>query len=379
MSDGTLRVEELTRAEDLAGLAAEWNGLLARSDSDQVFLTSEWLTTWWEYFRGGRELFVLLVRAGARLVGIAPWMIEEGGRAGVRYRRIEFLGTGLSDRADLILAEPKAGCVEAILRHLADRSGAWTLADLREWDPTSGNLALFAGSVGGDGLDALATADSLCPYIPITSDWESFYETRFGHQTRRSRNKRFRALQKRGRVEFEDVTDPEELPEVLRGMAEVEARLAAGGTRSVLGDERTRAFLLDVGRRFLAKGWLHVALLKLDGRIVAYHFAFRYGGAYYGYYKAYDPDLAAVSPGTILVTDVIRRCFEDGLREFDLLRGEESWKSEWTSSSRRNRRLVLNRADLKSRMLSYLYKRSRALAAEPPAAAPAGGEARPSP
>jgi len=50
---------------------AAWNKLLAESETRSIFLTWQWLATWWECFREGADLFTFVVERDGELVGIA--------------------------------------------------------------------------------------------------------------------------------------------------------------------------------------------------------------------------------------------------------------------------------------------------------------------
>ena len=69
-----------------------------------------------------------------------------------------------------------------------------------------------------------------------------------------------------------------------------------------------------------------VDLLMGDGRPVAASFAFEHEGGYYLYNSAYDPDAAHASPGIVLLTALIERSIDAGLRRFDFLKGDETYK-----------------------------------------------------
>src|SRR5712692_8540819 len=95
---------EIQRIEDVEAfrrLRTEWNDLLAASDADCVFLTWEWLFTWWKHFGAGLRLAILAVRDRGELVGIAPLAL----RRRLGFPVLEFLGSGLvgSDYVDVIV------------------------------------------------------------------------------------------------------------------------------------------------------------------------------------------------------------------------------------------------------------------------------------
>src|SRR5215207_1935799 len=57
-------------------LEPEWNALLQQSQSNCIFLTWEWISTWWEIFGADFEMRVLTSHdPSGKLRGIAPLMI----------------------------------------------------------------------------------------------------------------------------------------------------------------------------------------------------------------------------------------------------------------------------------------------------------------
>src|SRR5882672_7647361 len=99
-------VEIVHGTEDLMGMREEWSDLLAESAADCLFLTWEWLTTWWRHLAGDRKLFVLAVRQRGRLLAIAPLVVRPAGISSVLpFPALEFMGTGSigSDYLDVII------------------------------------------------------------------------------------------------------------------------------------------------------------------------------------------------------------------------------------------------------------------------------------
>ena len=55
-SPARLTIERITDSETFTALGEEWDELLASSEADCVFLTWEWLHTWWNHLAAGRRL-----------------------------------------------------------------------------------------------------------------------------------------------------------------------------------------------------------------------------------------------------------------------------------------------------------------------------------
>ncbi|MCB2223853.1 MAG: GNAT family N-acetyltransferase [Actinobacteria bacterium] len=77
-----------------------------------------------------------------------------------------------------------------------------------------------------------------------------------------------------------------------------------------------------------------VSVLEGGGRPAAAAFGFEDGGAYYLYNSGYDPELAAASPGVVLVERLIARAAGAGRTRFDFLKGDEAYKFRMGASAR---------------------------------------------
>ena len=87
--------------------------------------------------------------------------------------------------------------------------------------------------------------------------------------------------------------------------------------------------------RFLANDWLDFRLLELDDVPAAAQFGFRYGGVYSYLQSGFDPAYARYSPGWVLGEMILRDAISAGLREYDFLGGEDSYKLRWGAEQRR--------------------------------------------
>ena len=71
-------VTTVTDTATFESLAGEWRALHADSTADPLFLSWEWLFTWWCCLGGRRPLRVLTIRDGARLIGPVSGPLASG-------------------------------------------------------------------------------------------------------------------------------------------------------------------------------------------------------------------------------------------------------------------------------------------------------------
>jgi len=73
-----IEIKKISDSWEWNQYADDWNTLLSISSSNHVFLTYEWLSTWWELFGHDKELVIILAREGAHLVGAVPLFFKKG-------------------------------------------------------------------------------------------------------------------------------------------------------------------------------------------------------------------------------------------------------------------------------------------------------------
>ena len=91
------------------------------------------------------------------------------------------------------------------------------------------------------------------------------------------------------------------------------------------------AFHLDFARAALARGWLRLWLLELDGQPVAAWYGFRYAGCEWYYQMGRDPRRDRQAVGFVLLCHTMRDAFDAGVREYRLLRGDEEYKDRFAT------------------------------------------------
>jgi CelD/BcsL family acetyltransferase involved in cellulose biosynthesis len=353
-----MTVEEVSTLEGLETLRGAWEEAQARSAPDNVFVTFDWALAWWRHFGAGRRLRVLVVRRGADPAAILPLWEGPLGSRWLPFRRIQILGTGLSDRLDLLLCGDPAASAEAALRHLLARPARWDVLELREVPEESEAVEAIRTAAARLGLECEVAADSECHYVPIRSDWETFFATRFGRRQRKTLNHNARRLEaKCGPVSttFNAVPDDPALLARLAAMPQ-EAVYHGADRLSIFGSGPKRAFFEEVVQRFSRRGWLRLGVLELKGELAAFRLAFRYAGKHIDYFTGFHRDYAKVSPGAVLLAQVMEDCFRDRLREVDFLRGAEPWKAVWTDERRRNVRLRVYRSGPGRPLVRLLYR-----------------------
>lgn len=299
---------------DLAALAPAWAALAERSGASP-FAHPDWFAVWWEAFGDG-ELHALTLRRDGELAAVLP-LARRGRtlRAPVNWHTPAY---------GPVAADPEARS-ELLCRLFSLPSTAVELSMLGEED-----LAAALACARTAGRRPVTRGLNRAPYLLTEGDWET-YERGVSRGRRREVARQWRRLRERGEVSFDVITGGDGLE---AGLEETFAVEASGwktekGT-AIVSDPRTRAFYAGLARRAAERGWLRLALLRLDGRAVACDFALEHDGVWYALKGGYDESLRALAPGMLLLHAELERAFTVGLRRFELLGEPEPYKLAWT-------------------------------------------------
>jgi CelD/BcsL family acetyltransferase involved in cellulose biosynthesis len=137
-------------------------------------------------------------------------------------------------------------------------------------------------------------------------------------------------------VRVERTPDPAEALEWLARLHG--ARWARHGLPGVLADEAVRRFHAEAAPALVAAGLARLWMLRIGDRVAAVHYGFTEPGRAAYYLGGFDPELAALSPGALLLRAAFEETMAAGARELDLLRGREPYKYRWGAQARVLRR-----------------------------------------
>jgi CelD/BcsL family acetyltransferase involved in cellulose biosynthesis len=369
MSELTISV--IDDAATFAAMRDEWNELLAASDADSIFLTWEWLHTWWKHCAHGR-LFFIAVRARRQLVGIAPLMRTRSWAG----EKLEFAGSGTigSDYLDFIVRRGfEDRVMPMVSAFIADRG--MTLRLIRM------TTTAIAARETGDTLrrgswQVVSTSAEVCPFIDLPADFESFLAT-LGSSHRYNYRRRLKNLQRDFDMKIERATTDEERRNALHTVIGLHlARWRARGGTDAFNSAAVFAFHEEFTQLALERGWLRMMVIRVNDRPAAALYGFRYGATYSFYQSGFEPALSKTSAGLVMIGLTIKDAIAEGATRYDFLHGDESYKFLWTKTVRQLVRLELyppsrhGRRHLKAARMSSAARRfaKSVLGIAPPAA-----------
>jgi CelD/BcsL family acetyltransferase involved in cellulose biosynthesis len=277
------------------------------------FATWEWISTWWSWFGGGRELYTFICRdADDAVVAILPLYVASN--RPVRVAR--FVGYE-SLNSPLCAPEHRPLAAAALREVIGSGSGrcrlfyAEGLPGMQGWDEHLGGRLI---------------ATHTDPVIRLEGrSWDEFLDSR----TKKLRGKiRYeeRRLGRDHELSFRLSDDPERLGEDMETLFRLHRIRWGEEATGVFAGERALMHR-EVAERMLERGWLRLWIEEVDGVPAAAYYGFRYAGSEWFFQSGRDPSFDRLSVGAVLLSHVIRNACEEGVEDFRFLEGGESYKT----------------------------------------------------
>jgi len=324
VATGRIRVDRVTDPGRVRALGTEWSELLESSASDCIFLTWEWLTTWWKHLGQGRSLDVITVRQDGELIGLAPLAIGPLPGRLVPRRARHFLGAGAvgSDYMDVIA---RAGRESEVVDALAERlAGDGLMVELAGMDGRSATAALLARRLARRRWRIAEHPGDPCPFIDLTGHTWASYLASLAPQHRYNVRRRLDRLTRDHGMRFERVESEERRRDAVAILIALHReRWRTRGGSTALDAPRLVAFHEDFTRLARERGWLRLFVMHVKGRPAAALYGFRYRDRFYFYQTGFDPAQSGLGVGQATIALSIKHAIDEGAREYDMLHGDE--------------------------------------------------------
>lgn len=325
----------ITNSERFKNLQKDWDTLLEKSETSNIFLTFDWLFCRWHFLENDNSLFIVTITDNGDIVGIAPFMLAKKGR----FVELGFIGKGVSDYEDIIVSgdQKKREEIIVLILETIRHSKAWNVFQLKGIPQDSPNLIVFKRLQSNYKEKMMILMDSHhdgAPYIEINQDWESYCNTLRKKFVADSRRQKKRLEKDFPEVKLEHVFEPDEAEYLLSGLLELHKHIRnVKNTQSIFDSEENRLFFHRITKDMLKINKLIFSALKIDKEVAALHMGFIDKNVFYYYIPAYNQKFSQYSIGRLLLLELVKYAFEQGFSRFDFMLGEEDYKQEWTTKN----------------------------------------------
>jgi len=318
-----MHCETLTTREEVLGCKARWDDLCASLSCTVPYMTHEWYANALASIDSDKEPLLIFFRQDGRDVGMAPFVSQGKKMAGMTVHRVSFVDNPYTPNQQILGDFETGALYGSLLGHIGRKLGPLFYLDLDEMRLTEGQR--FALASLEERGKAFVTCEEKSPsrYLILKESFEATLQTLDKH-TQREFKRKMNRMGRLGAMGLEIIEGPERIKDHLGRFFRMYARTWKGA-------EPHPEFYHRMCSDFEARGELFFTGLTIGGRPVAYLISILSGDTMYGIKTTYDPSYYAYSPGIILFYKSIEQMFRfPNLKEFDIGRGEEQFKREWT-------------------------------------------------
>ena len=311
----------------------DWTALVEADPAGTFFHTPAYLKLYWEEFGEASALDLAFVQDGEENVAVCAFE-----RVGPTIR---FLGgTEVTDYLGPVAGDDRReAAARALIDALAVRDD-WELADLRNLPEDSPWLDALTEAATAQGFWHQVEEQDVCPFLPLPASFDQYLEALPGKLRHEIKRKARKLEQETGgyRVVFADETT---LASDLDRFFTLHR--SSEGPKGKFMQPGMEIFFRRLAEAFLPSGVFRLAFIEAGGEKVAGAIGFVLHDRFLLYNSAFDHEWKPLSPGMVLVADLIRASIEEGLSGFDMLKGGLEYKYRFGSVPRRLMRLQFSR------------------------------------
>jgi len=297
-----------------------------------LFHSPAYLKLWWEEFGTGRLLLAFVTEGG---IPVAACAFE------TLHGLLTFLGG--FDVTDYMGPVGVPGIAEAASKELLGalcRTDSWGRADLRGLPLDSPWHPALESAAQAHGLRVSRAEDGVAPVIALAGSYRGYLAglpAKLRHEIRR---KERRLTQEGGPYRLVP-SSPRSLSADLDRF--VDLHRSSPGPKGRFMGAGMEIFFRRLGEALLSSHAFHLAFLEIGGKQAAGAIGFAFKSTFSLYNSAFDREFAHLSPGIVLVSEMIRGAIDTGRDTFDLLKGDLEYKYRFGATPRPVGGLVLRR------------------------------------
>lgn len=320
-------------------LAPFWDALVDQTATRSPFLRWDWVRLWWEECRETNARIVIGLLRDEEGVphAIAPLMLaHERDHARRHLTTLSFVGgfgEAHGERLDFIVPagqeDDLAPRLCRVFKQLRQECDIVRLNHLPEESPNTPHILAALQEVF---MHAGVLNRHACHLIRLPSNLES-YDNRHTGAWRSKLRRRHKAFTRQHAGVASLAGERVPFAAAMAGLRELHARHWPVAISTFISPASWR-FHQRLAAEWLPQGRALLPLLEADGRIIAAMYGLVERDEFFQFQMGWDPALAKLSPGKLVMRWCIDCSIQRGLRVHDMLPSDYEYKRQWCDSLR---------------------------------------------
>lgn len=357
-----LQVRKITDSSQFEALEEDWRSLSAACPTSSVFNGFDWQWQWWQVYGHGAQLCILAAYDDEHLCALLPLYIRSTQALKVKdVRELRMIGSGgdtspdylgllyreSPDNADNSDAsdEVMATMIEAI----AELKG-WDVAhltDLYDLPEFNQNLQQALGK------QARLTAASPIRYINLNNSFDEYLSSLSSNQRKQVRRRR-RRFEEQGETRFYRWPNDKSLDDAFHELVRLHNK--RWNDKDASGSFNTPNYLSFHNRVMHAlqeRDELRLYCLEHNEQMIAIEYSYRWKDSIFSFQCGFDPIYSEYRPGQLLLNYSIEDACEEGISQYDLLKGDYDYKQSAAKEQRQTYNLLAFRNTSGGKLASF--------------------------
>lgn len=329
----SIRVRRLTSLREFDELAPIWAEVTRESGQSSPFLSHDWFACCWRTAGPRRQREVWIVEDDAGPLAFVPLVRWRTTVRGLPVRVLRFLDSPDTPFVDLPAVGRGEDVIATVLDTLAT-DGEWDLLTIAKVPPDAKALTALVPALAPRFPWRVAARDQ-APFVRASGTWEEFFRRktqRFRKTCRHIENK----LRRAGTIGLEEYRQVDPDGPVFAEMMEVSMQSWKGPRGLAMATmQGMPRFFRELTARASMNGWLHLWVLRLDGRPIATEYQLTADGRVHALRADFDLSQSELSPGAYLNQHIVSSLFDrTAIEEYDMGPGLNEYKLRWATGSR---------------------------------------------
>lgn len=337
--------------DDLVAIRDDWNNLSSLFEQEYFFINYEWYYLWLKHFLKQDNLYVISIYKEGMLIAVAPFIRKIQKIKNISVKKLELLGNAYSPVRAIIIDR----------NQVSEDIGNLLLNALKtidyEWDVVQIG-PVYDGNIYEDTKKLFSASKYKQIEKVVDVNWrievayrnyEQYFITR-KKSIRQEIRRRQKKLQELGSVEFKTLKGFTAY-NYINDYCQVYKNSWKEGERLGPGFHEELAQLAAASENLL------LAFIYLNGNPIAAQYRIICGDKCYFLKTAYDKKYHKISPGLILLNNVLKYLMDDlYVKVIDFGPGNEDYKSDWADSKYYYNNLYLINRTVKGAIIYHAYK-----------------------
>ncbi len=326
-----LKIKRIRTYEELDSLKGMWEKFQNARNGPTVFQSWIWNRTWCDEVLQFQKYSTLDVRVAeepnGKIVAIIPTYIDKLGTPGIAT--LQFLAHRMSIYNDILFCEAEnQDLALAVAESLMDSLGPATIAHLRHL----GEESTFTKALILKNWAQIQVPRLLLRYDSNITDQSN----RLGKSRRKAFRLAHNRLNKEYSIEYR-VVQWQDFNSAMNELLDLHLRRFDAKGKSSLLQGKNLAFLQRAMSDLTSRNQFEIVQLRADDTTVAAVLMVKEGKSYVFFQGGFDPEFSRYSPMRLLLTETMRRGFDElGCERFDLGDGYGTYKCDWSPTAAMN-------------------------------------------